>query len=395
MCPEATEETALTTRTTRQSGVRWTRGVAVLGVAGALASLLAAPHQARSAAAQTWSPFVLVSGLLLVGMVAEADGLFRAAGSHLARVARNGITLFVGATLLVIVVTATLNLDTSVVFLTPVLIAAARQRGSAERSLLYGSLLLANASSLFLPGSNLTNLIVLGHHPLSGGGFLALMWPAALAASVVTACCVGAWARKDLAAPTVRITGVDRPRRGWGLGLAAVVVVVMLVLTLPAPALPVLGVGAVVTLVRVAQRRLFVHRAVDTLGAPVLVGLFGITVGLGTLGRVWSGPATLVSHLGGVGAAIVSAVFTVLFNNLPAASLLAARDPSHAAQLLVGLNLGPNLFATGSLAWFLWLRVARSSGAHPSVRQASRLGIVVVPLSVAAALGALALTGSG
>jgi arsenical pump membrane protein len=82
-------------------------------------------------------------------------------------------------------------------------------------------------------------------------------------------------------------------------------------------------------------------------------------------------------------------------NNLPAASLLAARNPHHAAQLLVGLNLGPNLFVSGSLAWFLWLRVARTSGATPSVRQASRLGLIVVPLSIAAALGALALAGSG
>ena len=144
-----------------------------------------------------------------------------------------------------------------------------------------------------------------------------------------------------------------------------------------------------------AQRRLTVRGAVDTLGVPVLVGLFGITIGLGTLGRVWSGPATMLSHLGGVGTAVVSAVFSVLCNNLPAASLLAARQPPHAAQLLIGLNLGPNLFATGSLAWFLWFRVARSSGADPSVRQASRLGLVVVPLSIAAALAALALAGSG
>jgi arsenical pump membrane protein len=389
MCPDTTEQIA------RRPGVRWAPMVAALGLVAALAALGASPHQARAAAAQTWTPFVLVSGLLLVGMVAEADGLFRAAGSQLARVARNGVALFAGATLLVVLVTATLNLDTSVVFLTPVLIAAARQRGSAERALLYGSLLLANASSLFLPGSNLTNLIVLGHHPLSGGGFLALMWPAAVSASVVTACCIGAWARRDLVAPIAQVTGPDRPVLGFGLGLSAVVVAVVLVLVLHSPALAVLGVGVIATVVRVVQHRLTVRGAVDTLGLPVLVGLFGITVGLGTLGRVWSGPATLLSHVGGVGAAVVAAVFSVLFNNLPAASLLAARQPHHAAQLLVGLNLGPNLFVTGSLAWFLWLRVARSSGADPSIRQASRLGVVVVPLSIAAALAALALAGSG
>ena len=46
---------------------------------------------------------------------------------------------------------------------------------------------------------------------------------------------------------------------------------------------------------------------------------------------------------------------TVVLNNLPAASLLAAQAPSHPLFLVVGLNLGPNLYVTGSLAWLLWL----------------------------------------
>jgi arsenical pump membrane protein len=87
--------------------------------------------------------------------------------------------------------------------------------------------------------------------------------------------------------------------------------------------------------------------------------------------------------------AVAAAVTSVLINNLPAAALLAPGHAPHAAALLIGLNLGPNLFVTGSLAWILWLRMARVSGAEPSVRQASRLGLVIVPLSMAAALGAL------
>ena len=85
---------------------------------------------------------------------------------------------------------------------------------------------------------------------------------------------------------------------------------------------------------------------------------------------------------------------SVLVNNLPAASLLAARTPGHPFALLIGLNLGPNLFVTGSLAWLLWLRAARDTGAQPSVARASRIGAVAVPLSMAAALAVLALTGS-
>jgi arsenical pump membrane protein len=61
----------------------------------------------------------------------------------------------------------------------------------------------------------------------------------------------------------------------------------------------------------------------------------------------------------------------------------------------VGLNVGPNLFVTGSLAWVLWLRVARRAGARPSVGTAAGLGAVAVPLAMVAALGLLAASGSG
>src|SRR6202044_1322705 len=151
---------------------------------------VAKPSEARAAAAQDWSPFVLVTGLLLIGLVADDDGLFAAAGHLLARLSPSGFILFSGATVMIVAVTAVLNLDTSVAFLTPVLVDAARSRGGGEAPVLYGCLLLSNAGSLFLPGSNLTNLIVLGHLHLTGGRFLGQTWLAALAALVVTAAVV-------------------------------------------------------------------------------------------------------------------------------------------------------------------------------------------------------------
>jgi arsenical pump membrane protein len=126
----------------------------------------------------------------------------------------------------------------------------------------------------------------------------------------------------------------------------------------------------------------------------VLLGLFGLAVALGTVGRAWSGHSTLLSHLNQWGTAAVAAVAALLFNNLPAASLLAAHPPDHPFALLIGLNLAPNLFVTGSLAWILWLRAARTAGAEPSIARAARLGAIVVPMSIAVAVGALAVTGS-
>ena len=146
-----------------------------------------------------------------------------------------------------------------------------------------------------------------------------------------------------------------------GVGLVAIVVVTVLVVALRAPALPVAAVGVVAVLVRAGRSgdettggaRDRGPAALQVLGVPVLVGLFGLAVALGTLGRTWSGPATLLSHLDAWGTAAFAAVTSVLVNNLPAASLLAARQPPHPFALLIGLNVGPNLFVTGSLAWIL------------------------------------------
>ena len=187
-----------------------------------------------------------------------------------------------------------------------------------------------------------------------------------------------------------------------GVGLVAIVVVTVLVVARAAPALPVAAVG----LVAVALRSWRSGQTVDTarsaariLGVPVLVGLFGLAVALGTLGRSWSGPATLLSHLDAWGTAAVAALTSVAVNNLPAASLLAARFNRRTPLLPLphgepGLNVGPNLFVTGSLAWILWLRAARHAGGRPEVRRASLLGLVTVPLAIAAAVGVLLLSGA-
>jgi arsenical pump membrane protein len=370
------------------AALRW--GPAAAGCGLLVTAALLAPHEARAAAAQVWPPFVLVAGLLLVGLVADGDGLFAAGGHALARLSPNGVLLYAGTAVLVVAVTTLLNLDTSVTFLTPVLVYAARSRGEGEAPLLYGCLLLSNAGSLLLPGSNLTNLIVLGHLHLSGRAFLAHMALPALAAAGVTALVVGAVHHRALRATIAPTTEAERPV--LGLGLLAVAVVTVLVVVLRAPALPVAAVGVVAVLLRwrgEGGRKTRARAALEVLGVPVLVTLFGLAVALGTLGRSWSGPATLLSHLDAGGTAALAALTSVLVNNLPAASLLAARQPPHPFALLIGLNVGPNLFVTGSLAWVLWLRAARGAGGRPDLRRASLLGVASAPLAIVAAVTVL------
>src|ERR1700760_4425968 len=77
---------------------------------------------------QSWPPFVLIAGLLMIGMVANRDGLFAWGGARLQSLPGGAFALLGAALLLDAVVTAVLNLDTAVVFLTPVLVFAARRR---------------------------------------------------------------------------------------------------------------------------------------------------------------------------------------------------------------------------------------------------------------------------
>ena len=339
------------------------------------------------AAGQTWPPFVLIAGLLLIGEVAASDGLFEALGSRLARLPGGGIALLAYLLALIAVTTVVLNLDTSVVFLTPIVVHAARSRRLDERAFLYGCVFMSNSASLLLPGSNLTNLLVLSGEHLSGATFGMRLFPAWLAAVTVTALWLIIWQRRELQQGGRSSREVARYR--VGLGLVATIGAAVLVLVLTEPALPILALGLLATAGQVAMRRLPFGAARRALNLPLLVGLFAASVGLGAVARLWGAPARLMSSIGSWQTAAIGAIASVLVNNLPAAVLLASRPPAHARALLLGLNLGPNLAITGSLSAILWLRVARSLEARPSVVTYSRLGVLLVPLSIAAGLLAL------
>ena len=191
------------------------------------------------ALAQAWPPFVLVAGLLLIGTVVEADGLFAAIGARIERIGGGPVVLLATLLGLEALVTAVLNLDTAVAFLTPIILHAAQRRNCDERPFLYGALFMANGASLLLPGSNLTNLIVLAHEPLSGAEVahaLALPW------LVVVVLTIGFLA---VAFPLRREAGTPGPLPPLrlGLGLVATAAATVLILALHNAALPVLAVG--------------------------------------------------------------------------------------------------------------------------------------------------------
>ncbi len=346
--------------------------------------------QLRDSLAQAWPPFVLVTGLLLIGLVASRDGLFRRAGAALERMPGGSAALLAACLVLDAATTAILNLDTAVVFLTPVVIHAARERSAREEAFLYGAIFMANASSLYLPGSNLTNLLVLARQPLSGGQFAAQMLAPALAATLATALGLFILFARPLREGVRRPGGRSREAYALGpTGVVAVLAAAVLTVALRSPAIPVLCVGLAAMLIEIARGRLAWAEVIRAIGPVVLVSLFLVSVALGVLARDWGGPSELLGDSGRWGTTAVGALASILVNNLPAAVLLSARPLAHPRALLIGLNIGPNLAASGSLSAVLWWRASRQVQAEPSLAAFSRRG---VPLAIFAMLSALLAT---
>ena len=135
---------------------------------------------------------------------------------------------------------------------------------------------------------------------------------------------------------------------------------------------------------------------------PLVAGLFVLVAGLNQTGVL----SALARNLHDAAAAspqatswvagIVVAVASNLVNNLPM-GLIAATTTNHAARvrahvagaILIGLDLGPNLSVTGSLATILWLIALRREGENIAPLRFLRLGLIVMPPALLLSLLAL------
>jgi arsenical pump membrane protein len=361
-----------------------TRLVVASGALAGAAAVLASSASAARAVGQCWPAFVLVLGLLLLGFAAAEDGTFDVAARLLARLPGGRWPAYLLAMALVAATSVLLNLDTAVAFLTPVVVLLAREHRTDERPFLYGCVLMSNSASLLLPGSNLTNLIVLGHEHISGLAFAGRIWPAWLVAVAVTAAVPPLVFRDHpRRAPAERQPDLSR-RPGSTLVLVPLAALAMLLLT--HPAVPVLLLGATAVVIVIAQGRASARDLSGTVDVTTLGGLFGLALGAGTLARVWAAPSHLLAHAGRWSTALLATGSALALNNLPAAMLLSSTPPAHPRALLLGLDLGPNIAVTGSLSALLWLQAARSVGSPTSLRLYTLVGTVTAVLAIPCAL---------
>ncbi len=387
----------------------WALGGAVLLVALGLLST----GDALSGVSKGIDVYLFLVGMMLLSELARQEGLFDWLAARAAALAKGSATrLFTLVFAVGTVVTVFLSNDATAVVLTPA-VAAVVKAAKADKPLpyLFICAFIANAASFVLPISNPANLVIYGSHmpPL-------LQWlpryalPSLL--SILATYFVLRWSQgtdllqeisADIEVPKLSAAG---KMTAFGIAATAIVLLVSsgfdIQLGLPTC---LAGLGtAILVLTRSKCGVVDVAKNISWGVLPLVAGLFVLVESLGKTGvtrELSDMLQQLVQQsamLAGWASGIVLAVGCNLVNNLPA-GLVAGRVvemahvPDHVrSAVLIGVDLGPNLSVTGSLATILWLTALRREGHSVSTWAFLKLGVLVMPPALLFAIaGAFAL----
>jgi arsenical pump membrane protein len=373
---------------------------AVAGAALLVAFGLLSVSDALTGIAKGADVYLFLIGMMLLSELARQEGLFDWVAAHAARMAKGSARrLFTLVFAVGTVVTIFLSNDATAVVLTPA-VASVVKAARAEKPLpyLFICALIANAASFVLPISNPANLVIYGNHmpPL-------LQWlphyalPSAL--SIIATYIVLRWTQHGALQHEIS-ADIDVPDLSTSGKMAAVGIAATAIVLLASSGfdiqlgLPTFLAGlatAILVLTRSKCGVMDVVRRMSWGVLPLVAGLFvlveslaqtGVTARLsGLLQHAVQSSATLAAW----GSGVVLAIGCNLVNNLPA-GLVAGRvvemahvpDPVR-ASVLIGVDLGPNLSVTGSLATILWLTALRREGHYVSAWTFLKLGALVMP----------------
>ncbi len=387
----------------------WRLPEAVWAVAGAallLVSGLITPAQAWAGALRGQEVYLFLAGMMLLSELARREGVFDWLATLAARQARgSGRRLFLWVYAVGTLVTVFLSNDATAVVLTPAVFAVARAVGASPLPYLFICAFIANAASFVLPISNPANLVLWGGGMPSLAHWLALFALPSLASIVVTYA-VLRWILRSTIPETIAHTvpahplGLGGRVAAGGLAVSVVVLVACAWLRIPL-GWPTLGaaLGTLALLAFACGRAPWqALRSISWDVLPLVAGLFifvqalELTGVVGLLAGVLRNAAAAWPQSAGTVLGALLGVATNLVNNLPAGLLAgasldaaAAAGPVRAAAL-IGIDLGPNLSVTGSLATILWLAALRREGLHVGAWQFFKLGLVVMPPALLSAL---------
>lgn len=367
---------------------------------------------AGRAAAKGTDVYLFLAGMMLLSELAREHGVFDWLSSVAVRSAKGSCSrLFVLVYAVGTVVTIFMSNDATAVVLTPAILVAVRKAEVEALPYLFVCAFIANAASFVLPISNPANLVVFHNHmPPLGRWLLWFSIPSIL--SIVTTFVLMRWFfRKQLrGAISGEIENHPLSQHGkWVLGgLAATTVVLLAASSLDWN----LGLPTLVTAVAVAamvslkarSNPLPLAREISGSTLVLVAGLFVMVDGVESLGALGHTQAWLVwAETRAPWAGTLITGFAVgfannLVNNLPlgliAGSTLHATHAQGliASAVLIGVDLGPNLSITGSLATILWLIALRREKLNVTFWSFLKAGAIVMPVALLFSLcGAIAM----
>jgi arsenical pump membrane protein len=306
------------------------------------------------------------------------------------------------------IVTIFLSNDATAVVLTPAVYAATKQANAKPLPYLFICAFIANAASFVLPISNPANLVVYGGgHMPKLAAWLAQFGLASVASIVLTFVVLRLTQRADLAGEICRDVELPELSRG-GLVTAGGIILTALVLLIASSldwqlGLPTFLAGVATAAVILILNRLppwKIAKDVSWSVLPLVAGLFVLVVAVEHTGLlqplIAHSPARAATAPNATGLLVgsVIAVLCNVVNNLPLGLVAgtvanSAHLSSHVTgALLIGVDLGPNLSVTGSLATILWLVALRREGQAVSAWKFLGLGCLVMPPALIASLAA-------
>jgi len=342
------------------------------------------------------SPIAFLLAAVPLAVLLDQLGFFAALADRVTRPGGGGSgRLWV----LAAVVTTTLSLDAAVVLLTPLYVRIARGSGRNPVVLGFQPVLLASLASSALPVSNLTNLIAASWTGASTPAFVEHLAVPSLVASAVGWWCYRRFLQPDRLltgpAPTSDDPTVSVPGRALPVGGVVVAVVVIGFLAGRSIGVPPWAVATAADVVLLLILRQVPWRAIPWQTALIVAGLGVLAAAAVTnlsVGRVIGGHGALaLARTAGA-----SGVAANVIDNLPAL-LIALPAVGHQASpvlwaVLAGVNFGPVILVTGSLASLLWLDAMGRLGFPVTAREFTRVGLRVgLPAAVAGGVVAVGL----
>ena len=351
--------------------------------------------------------------LFLIGMMSLAEsarrqGLFDWLAGHAIKLANGSSTkLFLLIYLVGTVVTTFMSNDATAVVLTPaVAVAAAKAKVKNPLPYLFICAFIANAASFVLPISNPANLVIYGEHMPSLATWLATYSLPSLFSIGITLLVLYYTQKRNLDPSISSAIEIEKLHTGGKMALAGIILTSSLLmlaslynwdLGLPTA---IAGVStAIIVSLANRQNPIAFMRHISWSVIPLVAGLFILVEAIqqtGLINRLAEILAAQASSsventywLAGLAIAFGSNVI----NNLPA-GLIAGTTLSQIqlpemvrSAILIGVDLGPNISVTGSLATILWLKELRRHGYEVSAWKFLKLGIIItIPALIAALL---------